>query len=79
MPIYDFHKTLSKYVVDRICFECDLRYKGLLYCHRCGQPSGEPVDMPRSVAETGKVATSRGKSERDSDKRTRFGQPLTVE
>ena len=67
MPIYDFHKTFSKYVVDRICFGCDHRYKGLLYCHECGQPFGEPVDMPRYMAETGEAATSRGKSERDSD------------
>ena len=63
MPIYDFHKTLSKYVVDRICFECDLRYKGLLHCHRCGQPSGEPVDMQRPVANPNEIRIS----ERDSD------------
>ena len=52
MPIYDFYKSLQKYVVDRICFECDHRYKGLLYCHKCGQPSGEPITPDQELKPT---------------------------
>jgi hypothetical protein len=28
---------------DRICFECDHKYKGDLKCPQCGKGSGEPV------------------------------------
>jgi hypothetical protein len=43
MPMYDFHKPFVKHTVDRICFVCDHHYKGLIYCPKCSEPSGEPL------------------------------------
>jgi len=30
--------------VDRICFSCDNKYQGGIYCPLCGKPDGEILD-----------------------------------
>jgi len=36
--------------IDRICFECDHRYHGSLYCPACSKPAGEPIKQEEQNA-----------------------------
>lgn len=38
---------------ERVCFECDRRYHGAIWCPACGSASGEPLDTDGPLTSPG--------------------------